>query len=661
MSAQFGRWNWEEEPPAADYIEKVGSALAAYGPDSIESYANGGTSIIYRAFHTTKESLREKQPHSSWSGVVITWDGRLDNRADLLLELEGTLTVSSTDIQIVAASFEKWNTNSFSHLIGDWALSVWDPVHRSVILATDFVGVRHLYYSIGNNYAVWSTVLDPLVRFAGKNLKICEEYVAGWLAASPAPELTPYVDIHRVPPSCFVLIRPRKLTINRYWDFDPGKAIRYRTDAEYEDHFRTVFAAAVRRRLRCDRPLLAELSGGLDSSSIVCVADAIIARGEGDTPRLDTISYYDDFNPTLDERLYVNNVERMRGRTGHHLDLSTKKRLEKTDVDRKQSGFPNFEGDLLAPTPNSERNSWPELFDHYARYISSYQYRVILSGIAGEDATGGYVPSPNPELQDLLARARFLRLAHQLSAWAGKMRKSRISLLWSALRGFVTRSITFPSSAEYMSPSPWLQPGFVRRYEAALHWYPSKLKLFGALPSFQCQIHQLNHGRRFLASRDLSSELLREIRYPYLDRDLLEFVYAIPREQIVGVGERRFLMKRALVGIVPNELFNPRRRVCVTQKPDRDRLTESHNWGELRQPIISSALGIVDSNQFLKALREVDNGEVNVDRLRRTFLLELWLEHLETRGIVAMFGASAQMPCDENELPAPVQAKGSAS
>src|ERR1700722_10795943 len=86
MSVQFGRWNFEGQPPAPDYIEKVSATLAPYGPDSNESYSTGGIKILYRAFHTTKESHREKQPPISSSGAVITWDGRLDNRAGLIVD-----------------------------------------------------------------------------------------------------------------------------------------------------------------------------------------------------------------------------------------------------------------------------------------------------------------------------------------------------------------------------------------------------------------------------------------------------------------------------------------------------------------------------------------------------------------------------------------------
>src|SRR6266436_1873235 len=134
MSVQFGRWNFDGQPGAPEYVEKVSAALAPYGPDSNESYSMGGVRILYRAFHTTKESRREKQPHIPSSGVVITWDGRLDSRSDLISEMRDTLTMTSTDIAIVAAAYEKWGANCFGKLIGDWAISIWNPINGSLLL-----------------------------------------------------------------------------------------------------------------------------------------------------------------------------------------------------------------------------------------------------------------------------------------------------------------------------------------------------------------------------------------------------------------------------------------------------------------------------------------------------------------------------------------------
>ena len=302
MSVQFGRWNFDGKPLERDYLEKVRASLVPYAPDDTGSYSSKSIGILYHAFHTTKESRHETQPHLLPSGAVVTWDGRLDNRADLIRSLPNHLGMTSTDVSIVAAAYCKWGTNCLGKLVGDWALSIWDPCSGSLIVAKDPIGTRHLYYSIDKNRITWSTLLEPLVLFANTSFALCEEYIAGWISFFPAPHLTPYLGIHSVPPSFSVTVQAGKRTVSKYWDFDPDKRIRYRTDAEYEEHFRVAFGEAVRRRLRSDSPILAELSGGMDSSSIVCMADSLLAHDPAETPRLDTVSYYDDSEPNWNER-----------------------------------------------------------------------------------------------------------------------------------------------------------------------------------------------------------------------------------------------------------------------------------------------------------------------------------------------------------------------
>src|SRR2546429_516608 len=623
MSVQFGRWNFEGQPPGPDYVEKVSAALAPYGRDSNETYCKGGVHILYRAFRTTTESHRETQPHISPSGAVITWDGRLDNRAELISELRNVLAFDSTDVAIVAAAYEKWGANFYAKLIGDWALSIWSPVDRSLLLVKDPIGTRHLYYSFDKNQVTWSTVLDPLVRFAGKTFALNEEYIAGWFSMFPAVHLTPCVGIHAVPPSSSVLLRPGKHTISKYWDFDPEKKIRYRTDAEYEEHFRTVFAKAVQRKLRSDRPVLAELSGGRDSSSIVCMADTVIARGGAETPRLDTMSYYDDSEPNWNERPYFTKVEEKRGRTGWHIDVG----LEKGPASQRRPESPNTR---FVPTPGYDGRPSPQ----FGMCLASQGNRVVLSGMGGDETMGG-VPTPTPELEDLLARAQFRGLAHQLKVWALEKRKPWLHLFWEAARGFFPpRLVGVP---KYMRPVAWLQPNYVKRHWATLTGYPSRTKLFGPLPSFQDNISMVNGLRRQLARTALPFEPPFEKRYPYLDRGLLEFMFAIPREQLVRPTQRRSLMRRALVGIVPDEILNKKGKAFVARTPLVRISKEWTHWAEMTQHMVSTSLGIVDSEHFSATLQKARRGEeVPMVTLMRTIFVEEWLRNLRTLGVMNM-------------------------
>jgi asparagine synthase (glutamine-hydrolysing) len=622
VSVQFGRWSFDGQAGDREYLSKAEEMVAPYGPDGGDTYIKDSVAILFRALHTTKESRVEAQPHITPSGMVLTWDGRLDNRAELFRELRGIPAAASTDVSVVAAAYEQWGTDCFARLLGDWALSVWNPRDQSLILAKDPIGTRHLYYSLDKNHSSWSTILDPLVLLAGKNFKLDEEYIAGWLSFFPGTHLSPYVGIHSVPPCTCVLIRAEKHTVSKYWDFDPSARIRYCTDAEYEEHFRVVFAEAIRRRLRSDSPVLAELSGGMDSSSIVCMADAILTGWKGATPRLDTVSYYNDSEPNWNERPYFTKVEEQRGRLGCHIDTASQQMFNFAS-----KNYP-FEAAPACTTGRSNGRT-----QKFVSLIQSKGNRVVLSGIGGDEVMGG-VPTAIPQLQDLLTTFRYRELARQLKVWALNTRRPWFHLLMEAIRGFLPLSIAGVS--KFRQPATWLNPGFVAGNRPALIGYQGRLQFFGPPPAFQANLSALESLRRQLTCQGGPSEPPHVKCYPYLDRSLLEFAYAIPREQLVRPGQRRSLMRRALAGIVPHEIFERKRKAFVARRPRAAISTEWASLCALSQHMTSSSLGIVDRESFLQSLHEARNDKnVPLVLLMRTIFLEVWLRNLLEHGILS--------------------------
>ena len=615
MSVHFGRWSFGALPPPPDFFEKVNSVLTPWGTDGCSSYHQDGVSVLYRAFHTTKESRRETQPYISPSGAVITWDGRLDNRAELIYQLSSRISIDSPDVSIVAAAYDQRGTSCFEKLIGDWTLSIWNPNDRSLILAKDPIGTRHLYYSVANDQIVWSTTLDPLVLFAGRALALNEEYIAGWFSFFPATHLTPYLGIESVSPSCFVRLERGRRTISKYWDFDPHRKIRYHTGVEYEEHFRTAFAEAVRRRLRSDTPVLAELSGGMDSSSIVCMADDILAQGAAETPRLDTLSYFNDSEPNWNERPNFTKVEERRGRPGYHIDIGTE------EVFEFESDFPPFSA--IPGTPNNRPS---EVTRQFAACLTSQGTRIVLSGIGGDEFTGG-VPTPVPELMDSLAGLRIVELAKQLRSWALQKRLPWFHLLLEAARGFFPTAIV--GVPKLLLPAPWISQRLVQRHWAASTGYPSRVRFWGPDPSFQENILTLESLRRQLGCSAGCAVPPHEKRFPFLDRDFLEFMFAVPRGQIVRPGQRRSLMRRALAGIVPAEILNRKRKAFVARSP---LLEISADWVGLTESssrMMSVSAEIIDANAFRQAIESVHRGQqVQMVALLRTLGMESWMKGL---------------------------------
>src|SRR5215470_7693776 len=187
MSIHYGRWSFDGRPVATD-LDRAFSLLSSPVRNDIQVYrAEGGVGIL---------SQTETQPLLTNSGAILTWDGRLDNREELLSEYR--LSKDSSDAAIAAAGFERQGTRSFRKLLGDWALVLWNPDLRTLFLAKDFLGPRRLYYSADQDGITWSSLLDPLVLLRESSPTIDNEYVAGWIFSFPASERTPYVGIHSV-------------------------------------------------------------------------------------------------------------------------------------------------------------------------------------------------------------------------------------------------------------------------------------------------------------------------------------------------------------------------------------------------------------------------------------------------------------------------------
>jgi asparagine synthase (glutamine-hydrolysing) len=622
MSIQFGRWNFDGGPVDPGDIEHASALVAPYGPDGASCYAGDGIGIIYHAFHVTGESRSETQPHRLPSGEILVWDGALDNREELTAALSGSLNPAAADAAIVALAYQRWGTACFRKLLGDWTAAIWNPTARSLVLAKDFLGARQLYYRLDERQVSWSNLLDPLILCDRKTVSLDEEYIAGWFSFFPAAHRSPFAGIASVPPSSFVRISSGHATTRQYWDFDPGKRVRYQTDAQYEEHFRHVFQESVRRRLRSDRPVLAHLSGGMDSSAIVSVADALLGRGRSEAPRLDTVSYYNDSEPDWDERPFFEKVEENRGRRGCHIQVG---RQEDTSIEVPSNHFPS--------TPASSGTLSASAREFLA-CVNRNGNRVLLSGVGGDEVLGG-VTTPIPEFADLLAEFRIRRLRGQMAAWAMAQKRPLLHLAADTVRAFLPPD--WAGIPPYLRSVDWIAPEFLRRHRSAFLGYPSRLKLFDArLPSFQDNLSTLDALRRQVASCALPSEPAYVIRYPFLDRDLLECLYAMPREQFVRPGQRRSLMRRALKGIVPEEILGRKRKAIVVRGP-RFRIVDE--WRDLSSAtplMVCASLAIIDQAAFTRAVEKSRSGQAtHVVALLRTLALERWLRRIKDSGWIS--------------------------
>jgi asparagine synthase (glutamine-hydrolysing) len=618
MSVQAGTWNLDEEPATKGMVAKIGSHVAEYGPDGESISVDGPVAMLYRPFHTTADSRRESQPYRLNNGTLITWDGRLDNRIELAAELELDRPLATIDVAIIGAAFEEWGTECFQRLIGDWALCIWNPEKKELILARDYIGARQLFYYVRRNNVVWSSHLVSLALF-GDQLTVCDEYVAGYLAFQPEAHLTPYEQIRSVPPATFVVIHDSKPVVHRYWACNREHRIRYRKDAEYKEHFRHLFRQSVRRRLRTDSPMLATLSGGYDSTSILCMADDILAKEGAEAPRVDTFSYYDSSDPNDDDLLYFTKAEEHRGRKGFHLDLAS------------SGDSLSLDYSMFAAAPGFGSRS--EVKAGLAEALRSYEYRVLLSG-SGGDEMNGQALDPRIQLADLLIHFQFSKLLPQLRDWSLLMRRPWFQLLGDTLLELMPLTIRARLRTRGQL-EPWIDHNFARQHHLSNRQMEEVKGVWFYRPAVRDSVQTIATLSRRMTS---ASPGLYEQRSPYLDQQLVEFLTAIPLDQLLRPGHRRVLMRGALEDLLPAETLTRRtkstgsRFYCVTLQK---------HWSELEQildrPLVSQ-LGYVVRDQLHAALFMMRNGQIPAHpvRLLKVLSLELWLRTAVDRGVVAL-------------------------
>jgi asparagine synthase (glutamine-hydrolysing) len=574
-----------------------------------------------QAHHTDHRSQLDVQPSLDGGGLLLVYDGRLDNHRDLQRELNDSGQVLS-DTEIVLRAYRRWGSDCFARFIGDWSLSLWDPTIRTLFLARDHAGARTLYYSRDDSGTViWSTYLDSFS--ITDHVEVPDPlYVASYLAMLPVYSRSPFLRIHAVLPGHFLSITVGGIRATQFWTPMVYDQISYGSDGDYESHFLSLLEQAVSRRDRPGTPRLAHLSGGMDSASIVCVSDNLRKSQQASPDLIDTLSYFDDSEPSWNERPYFTLVEERRGKAGLHVDAS---RYRDTYAKPMDVG-------ALYLYPGIDQGSIRRDLD--LREISrSNGYRSILSGIGGDEFTGG-APDIASELADYLVAGKLISGTRASIAWC---LASRMCLLDS-----LTQSVRFLSnhlSSAYLdagwSAIPWLTSHAREMCYASIRELPIvRYSPFTTRPSAISSCEMWWYTLRTQPHLKPSEVYRYEYRYPFLDRDLVDFLLRVPRDQLAKPGRRRFLMRRALKGIVPAEILERRRKAFLLTAPLAQVSELAPRFHKLIDSSVLAELGYVEKVSLRQALNNTTSGrDIRWwPFLLRTIGIERWLRTRVDRG-----------------------------
>lgn len=588
MSIIFGVRAADDYSVEEQFLADLASATRPYATGPTVSRTSSNVGMGFQPYDTHERSTLEPQPTIDTHANILTFDGRLDNYEELQTALG--LSHDASDERIVLAAFEHWKEECFGRLVGDWALALWCQTDHALYLARDHAGTRTLYYEITPRLILWSTHLESFF-VETRQRALDKTYTARYLACQPARDLTPYKGIESVPPAHYLRFRDGKLLRRGHWAWFAKGEIRYQKDSEYDEHFLLLFRQAIERRTKPGAQILAQLSGGMDSTSIVCMSD-YIRRQCGATPDelLDTVSFYDDSESSLDDRRHFGLVEKYRGKTGLHLESSFTNRTYLPCAATKIS--------YLFPGPDS---SSVEKEKRLLEQLESKDYRVLLSGIGGDELLGG-VPSPLPELADYWAAGSFRTALRRTVEWCLPDRSPLFQLVGDSVL-FTLRCYWNPQPKSTTLP-PWLTAEAVT---LCTHQRLAERDIQHA-PRYIPPSHIANGRTWWQVMETLPHKApdhfsRREYRYPLLDRDLVDYLLRVPQTQLLQPGRRRLMMRRALKGIVPDAILERRRKGFCSRGPLVSLSRVAEQPDRLRSLLISQT-GLVNSTKLAEQLAD---------------------------------------------------------
>jgi len=606
MSGIAGCSQLDGTATSAEVIAVLSRGIAPCGPDGNAHLDHGSTVLLQRAFHTGRRP--EPAQHFERDGISIVWDGRIDNR--------GT---GRSDIEHVYELYRRDPDGAFmAPVTGDFAFALYDAPRHTLILGRDAFGIRPLFYAASPRRVVWSTRIDPLLDPAlDIDLAIDEEYIGGYVTDGARGEETPYRNIRVVPPGAMLVFTPEGMKTRRFWSVHSIEDVVLGSDRAYEERLLELLTESVAVRMQSDHPVAAELSGGLDSSAIVCLADRLLRERKVPAPELVTISYVFDEARTSDERTYIHEVEQATGRRGVHL-REEDHRLLSTLGDSESPLYPTPEICFLARHRQVQKT------------MEAAGARVLMRGIGGDQVLWGEADQLYEPLDHAKAR-RFLSMHRSLKKWAPVLRTSYFELL--------RRSVLQPlfgkggghDGHDHRMPA-WISHEFVERSKLheRLHHVPEAARQRPS--SWLAQVQMIGDLMAHFSLGYYLEKGAIDVTYPFMHRPLVEFCLGIPLEQKLRPGETRSVLRRALGDVLPPAIAQRKNK----QGPDEAIVRAlAREWPVLQEMFSSSraaSLGVIEQETFLTALTRARHGvNINLPALLRIISIECWLRSLEQR------------------------------
>lgn len=564
---------------------------------------------------------KELAPHpllTRGEGWVAVGSVRLDNAGEAAAWSSNGRTVSH--LHMAAAAVSSRGTSCIREFLGDFAFVVWFAKRHSVVAVSDALGVKSLSYRHTPAMTSFSSLASLIAPQDDYDLEFLADALVG---GDPRSTRTAWKNVTTLPGGSMLLMEGERLQVSRYWTPEAFYPAREQAPPEYSSVFKELLTGAVKSRLSDNGGTWSELSGGLDSSSIVCIAEELYASGETASRLSGTVSIVDELGEG-DERHYSDIVVRLSGLRNEQI-----------------VNYWGWQDDGLGP-PLTDNPTM--IYPFFARdrrlsgVLREAGTEVLFSGMGSDH----YLYGSNQFFADDAATGKLFRSLARLAEWTVAQKQS----YWPA----VTRQIVCPllplrvlrwlNQSETRVPS-WIRPAFAKEWDVQRR-----------LP-FE-RLMGVPRGRRFASEIsqglfDIWIWLLRypfedgfERRYPFLSRPLVEFGLTLPVLVRAHPVYPKWVLRQAMTGTLPEEIRLRQGKGGIDSRLLWSLWHERARIGELLRDPVLAHLGCLDPGPLRKAVEATWRGErPHFPTLLRALALETWLHVRAGRWIIRSPTAAA--------------------
>jgi asparagine synthase (glutamine-hydrolysing) len=535
-------------------LKTMANAIAHRGPD-FEGYWTNETQSVgfaHKRLSIIDLSRQAAQPMHYANRYTIVYNGEIYNYIELreTLHKKGYRFQTQSDTEVILAAYDLLKEKCLNHLNGMFAFAIWDNKEQTLFAARDRFGEKPFYYYIDDEQLVFASEMKALWA-VGIEKKADDKMLLNYLTIGHVKNVvdrdeTFFEDIYILPPSNYLLLsaKTKKLSTQRYWKINKDKTIAI-SEPDAIEQFNELLTESVRRRLRSDVQLGISLSGGLDSSSIA----AIIASLKNDRSAGRFAGDIQTFSATFpgfekDESAYIKSVA-------------------------AKFNIPNSQ---VQPTANDLVNDFEKLCYYqeepfssssiYAQYkvfelAKQHDIKVLIDGQGADETMAGYHKYLHWYLQELLIKRNFSSLQKEKDAF----REMGLPLIWN-----------FKNYLAAFLPAHVVIGLEQREYNTIMH-HPDISNSFMALMHgrgwegvYKPTINKLNDALYYNTTKTGLPELLRyadrnsmahgrEARFPFLDHELVTFLFSLPAHFKIHDGWTKWILRKTMNKKLPDTII----------------------------------------------------------------------------------------------------------